>query len=78
MAERNNWSMRKTVSLEDNVVALLRVEVERTGESRKVAINRLLRKGLQVSRDLRSEEDPETASQEASAEPSQDRERPTA
>ena len=41
--------MRTTVTLDDDVVALIEGERERTGESFRSAINRLLRRGTRQS-----------------------------
>lgn len=41
--------MRTTLSIEDDVAALLEQEVRRSGESLKGTVNRLLRLGLMVA-----------------------------
>ncbi len=41
--------MRTTLSIEDDVAALLEQEVRRTGESLKGTVNRLLRLGLMAA-----------------------------
>lgn len=43
--------MRTTLTLDDDVAALVQEEVRRSGDSLKGTVNNLLRKGLTASRD---------------------------
>lgn len=46
--------MRTTITLDDDVVALVESERERTGESFRDAVNRLLRRGASSERSVRA------------------------
>jgi plasmid stability protein len=48
--------VRTTLTLDDDLVARLRVEVRRTGKSMKEVVNEYLRRGLNARRELATQE----------------------